>query len=210
MDFKKTRTDYGKKTLVESRCPEKPHLLLDSWLRHAHMHVSDANAFTLSTVNAQGYPTSRIVLLRELDERGISFFTNYQSQKGGDMEAHPNVSINFFWSQLERQVRIEGEVEKLSASESDAYFNSRPRASQIGAWASAQSQVLSSRDELELKVESLKQKFEGKEIPRPDFWGGYLVRPTKFEFWQGRPSRLHDRIQYEQEKSHWIIKRLSP
>lgn len=151
-----------------------------------------------------------MVLLRELSERGISFYTNYSSKKGKDILTNPVVAVNFFWPWMERQVRAQGKVEKLSNEESDAYFNSRPRESQIGALASEQSARLVSREQLESKVSELSKAYEGKKIPRPEHWGGYLVRLDYVEFWQGRPSRLHDRITYTKDEKKWVKARLNP
>ena len=166
----------------------------------------EPEAMTLSTAG----PTSRIVLLRGVDERGFAFFTNYESDKGRAIAASPRVALNFGWLELHRQVRVTGEAERLPDAESDAYFGSRPRGSQIGAWASPQSEVLADREQLERRVAELEQRFAGADVPRPDFWGGYLVRPDTVEFWQGRPSRLHDRLRYTRGSGGWRIERLAP
>jgi pyridoxamine 5'-phosphate oxidase len=172
--------------------------------------IIDANAMTLSTVDADCRPSSRVVLLRGFDTSGFTFFTNYESKKGHDLAANPNAVLHFFWPELERQVNIRGSAAKISHEESEAYFKSRPVESRIGAWASNQSSVLESRDELEKRVEELRAKFGGDDIPLPPFWGGFRVTPDRFEFWQGRSSRLHDRICYELKENNWEISRLSP
>lgn len=184
--------------------------MLQGWLDHALQSHQDANAMTLSTLKGDGYISSRIVLLRGLEERGLSFFTNYQSEKGLDLEKNHIASVNFFWPYNERQVRVEGSVEKLSSEESDAYFAQRPRESQIGAWASLQSQVLEDREILHQRVRDFTSKFEGQEVPRPSHWGGYLLVPVRYEFWQGRANRLHDRFEYLRQGSVWEIRRLYP
>jgi pyridoxamine 5'-phosphate oxidase len=163
---------------------------------------------TLATVDAGGQPSARIVLIKGFDERGFTFFTNYESRKGLDLQAEPRASLLFFWQPLERQVRIEGVVEKVAGDESDAYYHSRPAGSRIGAWASRQSQPIT-REELEAREREFRERF-GEQPPRPPHWGGYRLKPTAFEFWQGRPSRLHDRLRYVADGQAWKIERLSP
>jgi len=171
----------------------------------------DPNAMTLSTVDAEARPSSRTVLLKSFDAQGFVFYTNYDSKKAAHIATNPNVSLLFFWSPLARQVKIQGVAEKVPAKESLAYFLSRPRGSQIGAWVSAQSSVISSRSLLEAKYQEIKDKFRNKEIPLPSFWGGYRVVPNRVEFWQGRSNRLHDRFQYtKQDDGSWTIERLAP
>jgi len=171
----------------------------------------DPNAMTLSTVDAQSRPSSRTVLLKSFDANGFVFYTNYESTKAADIATNPNVSLLFFWSPLARQVKIQGVAEKIPTRESLAYFLSRPRGSQIGAWVSAQSSVISSRSLLESKYQEIKKKFRDKEVPLPSFWGGYRVVPDRIEFWQGRSNRLHDRFQYtRQADGRWAIERLAP
>jgi pyridoxamine 5'-phosphate oxidase len=188
-----------------------PFQLLELWLTEAvEAEELEANAFVLSTVDDKQRPSSRILYLKDIIDKQIVFYTNYLSKKGKDMELNPNISMLFFYPKSSRQIRIEGVCAKLDAQTSDAYFATRPRYSKLGAWASAQSEKLNTRSELEDRVKALDKEF-GEEIPRPDFWGGYHVKPAKFEFWQGRPSRLHDRVVFElQENRSWSISRLNP
>lgn len=206
------RKDYRLQTLDEAEVSADPIQQFGVWWQEAlQSEIVEVNAMTLATANEQGVPSARIVLLKGYDERGFVFFSNYESKKAGDLQVNPVASLVFFWKELERQVRISGSVEKVTELESDQYFQSRPEGSRIGAWASPQSTVISSRQVIEEKVEALQAAFEGKEIPRPLHWGGYRVVPTKIEFWQGRSSRLHDRIQYTlQSDGNWIIERLAP
>lgn len=173
--------------------------------------ITEYPAMTLATCGGDRRPSARIVYLRNFDSRGYVFYTNYQSRKGQELASNPLASVCFYWKELERQIRIEGRIEKVSAEESDAYFAGRPRESRLGAWASLQSEVLDSPKELEARVEEFRQKFDGQEVPRPDYWGGYRLIPDRFEFWQGRPSRLHDRFVY-QLSSHgsWSLARHFP
>lgn len=211
MSIEYVRKDYSKDFLLEETCPENPIHLLDKWLKEAVEHSVDANAMTISSLGEDGMLSSRIVLIRKLEERGLSFFTNYNSKKGADFEFHDKVAVNFFWPWAERQIRVQGTIEQLTAEESDAYFNSRPRASQLGAWASDQSSKMNERKELEMKLAEIEKSYEGKNVPRPKHWGGYLIRPISVEFWQGRQSRLHDRIAYEQnQQGAWNMFRLNP
>ena len=205
------RTEYSLKGLHENELDSNPLKQFHKWFEEAlQSGLYEPNAMYLGT-EAESRPTGRIVLLKGLDEIGFVFFTNYLSKKGREMEANPQVALTFFWKELERQVRIEGRIEKTSGEESDNYFASRPRGSQIGAWVSAQSEVIESGDFLKNKQQELEAEFADKLIPRPLHWGGYRVIPDYIEFWQGRPSRLHDRLAYTKDKSgDWKIERLSP
>lgn len=207
--IKDLRTDYQKSELNVKDLTEEPITLFQQWLSQAITYSNDANAFVLSTVNSNTVPSSRVLLLRDATEKGFSFFTNYSSRKSQEIEVNPNVCMNFFWPEMERQVRINGSISRLSEQESDDYFNSRPYESRIGAWCSPQSQVIESREVLENKIQELKKKFPN-EVPRPENWGGYTIVPNEIEFWQGRASRLHDRFLYKKEGENWTINRLAP
>jgi pyridoxamine 5'-phosphate oxidase len=206
------RTNYSKQVLTEESVADSPLDQFKQWLEEAiASEVEEPTAFVLSTVNSQGKPSARVVLLKEISEQGFTFFTNYNSRKGQELDQNPFACFTFFWPALERQVRVEGVIKQVPAEVSDIYFHSRPKGSQIGAWASPQSQVIQSRSELEKADEKYTAQFAGNEvIPRPDHWGGYILQPTRVEFWQGRPNRLHDRIVYEQEQSTWQTNRLAP
>jgi pyridoxamine 5'-phosphate oxidase len=181
------------------------------WFEEARAaHVVEPEAMVLSTVDAAARPSARFVLLRGLDERGFSFFTNYESAKARDIEVNPNVALTFGWLEIHRQVRIAGTAEPLGEAGSDEYFATRPRGAQIGAWASPQSAVLRGREELERRVAETEERFGADPVPRPEHWGGYLVRPGTVEFWQGRPNRLHDRLRYRRDGDAWVIERLAP
>jgi pyridoxamine 5'-phosphate oxidase len=211
-DIAAMRRQYGEVGLVEANLPANPITLFDSWLKDAAANeiVVEANAMVLSTA-ADGRLSSRTVLLKDLTQDGFTFFSNYNSRKAQQIEKNANVSLVFPWYPLERQVIVIGSASKVSNEESEKYFASRPRGSQIGAWASAQSSELSSRAELEEKFANFEAKWPiGEQIPRPDFWGGYVVKPESIEFWQGRYSRLHDRIRYVKEDNNWHLKRLNP
>jgi pyridoxamine 5'-phosphate oxidase len=206
------RKDYKLRSLLEKDVEANAIRQFDKWWQEAiHSEIDEVNAMTLATASADGIPAARIVLLKGYDERGFVFFTNYDSFKGLQLAENPRACLVFFWKELERQVRITGLVEKVSAEESDTYFNSRPEGSRIGAWASPQSQVIESREWLEEREKTLVKDFTGKPLSRPAHWGGYRVKPINIEFWQGRPSRLHDRIQYNlQGDNSWTIERLAP
>lgn len=204
------RKDYRLQTLNEADIAADPITQFGRWWQEAtHSQIDEVNAMTLATASKQGVPSARIVLLKTFDEKGFVFFTNYESDKGLQIAENPHAALVFFWKELERQVRIEGTIVKTSAEDSDTYFNSRPLGSRIGAWASPQSRVISNRELLELNVEHYTSSF-GNEVTRPAHWGGYAVQPLKVEFWQGRSSRLHDRLLYTREQESWKIERLAP
>jgi pyridoxamine 5'-phosphate oxidase len=205
------RLNYTQGGLTEEAVADHPFAQFQQWLHQAiAAELPEPNAMMLSTVSAQGHPVGRMVLLKALDERGFVFFTNYDSAKGQQLAHHPWAALVFWWAQLERQVRIEGPVEKITAAESDVYFQSRPRASQLGAWASPQSQIVGDRRVLEQRLAELESQYADQPIPRPDHWGGFRVLPQTMEFWQGRPSRLHDRLQFRLVEGQWQRVRLAP
>ncbi|RIJ41646.1 pyridoxamine 5'-phosphate oxidase [Pontibacter oryzae] len=206
------RINYSRQELTEASVSQNPTQQFQQWLQEAlDAEVDEPTAMVLSTVSGTGKPSARVVLLKGLDEQGYTFFTNYDSRKGHDLEENPYASLTFFWPALERQVRIEGKIVKVAAAESDTYFQSRPKGSQIGAWASPQSQVIEAREVLEQREQEFSEKFANQNVvPRPAHWGGYRLQPDRLEFWQGRPSRLHDRIMYVLEGHNWEIKRLAP
>lgn len=205
------RRDYTRKALVESEVADDPIEQFVEWFDQAlSADLLDANAMTLSTATKEGVPSSRIVLLKGVDEQGFRFYSNYGSRKARELAENPRAALCFYWAGLERQVRIEGTVEKLTSDESEEYFHQRPRQSQLGAWASHQSSRIESREALEARFEELKERFKNQEVPLPDFWGGYLLHPQRFEFWQGRKSRMHDRICYEKKDGKWTKFRLAP
>ena len=205
------RKDYTLRGLHESDAAADPIEQFRLWFDQAvAAELPDPNAMTLATCAPGGIPSARIVLLKGLDQRGLQFFSNYESRKGVELLNNPRAALVLFWPDLERQVRIEGVVEKTTEAESDEYYHSRPRNSRLGSWASVQSSVISGREELERRQRELDARHPGEEIPRPPHWGGYRVVPEVFEFWQGRPSRLHDRLRYRQVNGCWIVERLSP
>lgn len=205
------RREYMRESLSESDVHANPIRQFDRWWAEAlKADIDEVNAMTLSTLSEHGFPGSRIVLLKGYDDQGFVWFTNYESRKGQDLAAHPKASLLFFWKELERQVRIEGVCERINAEESDAYFNSRPEGSRIGAWASPQSRPIQSREILDRNLAEISERFQDSPIYRPPHWGGYRLNPVMMEFWQGRPSRLHDRIRYDLFDDGWKITRLAP
>jgi pyridoxamine 5'-phosphate oxidase len=206
------RRDYSHKSLSEHEVNANAIKQFESWWNEAvDSKIDEVNAMTLATASSDGLPSARIVLLKEFNERGFVFFSNYESYKAQQLAENPKACLVFFWKELERQVRITGLIIKISDKQSDDYFQSRPESSRIGAWASPQSRVIENREWLDGKFNELVNKMEGTKISRPPHWGGYIVKPVVIEFWQGRPSRLHDRIQYTLEESgSWKIERLAP
>ena len=211
-DLSNYRKSYEKQELLESNCPENPLELFQKWFLNADASntVEETNAVSLSTVGKDGYPKSRIVLLKKYTWEGFIFYTNYNSEKGKAIQKNNQVCLSFFWPALEQQIIIKGKAEKLPENLSDGYFESRPTGSKLGAWASNQSTVVESRDILEKNLQKFEEKFEGKEITRPPHWGGFVVKPISIEFWQGRPNRLHDRIRCQLQGNFWNIERLAP
>ncbi|HLS30692.1 MAG TPA: pyridoxamine 5'-phosphate oxidase [Flavobacteriaceae bacterium] len=206
------RKAYTKSELRADLLTDNPMELFKNWFEEVEEidRDSENNAMTLSSIDTDGFPHNRIVLLKKFNDDGFVFFTNYSSAKGKSIQENPKVSLSFFWPLLERQVIVRGNAEKLSDEGSDEYFNTRPRGSQIGAWVSHQSQPIENREVLENRQNELEKKFENKPIPRPEFWGGFMIKPIAIEFWQGRPNRLHDRFLYELKEGNWKVKRLAP
>ncbi len=212
-DLSNYRKSYEKSELLENTISEDPINLFHKWFHEVKDFggVEEVNAMTVSSIGLDNFPKARVVLLKQFNEEGFIFYTNYNSEKGKSILHNPNICLSFFWHSLERQVIIKGTAEKTSEVVSDNYFASRPEGSQLGAVVSNQSEVIPNRDFLETKLKALEKKWEGKQIPRPLYWGGFLVRPISVEFWQGRPNRLHDRILYTlQEDYNWKIERLAP
>ena len=206
-----SRTDYDKGTLDISDLGNDPWATLESWLQQAiAAGIQDPTAFHLTTLDCDGFPHGRVVLLRDTRQGELVFYTNYRSEKGQDLLANPKAGATFFWPHADRQIRIRGTVSKVTESESDAYFNSRPEASRLGAWASNQSQVVTSRELVDAQYQQAKAKFSDGAVPRPPHWGGFALRPAVIEFWQGRPSRLHDRVKCVRTESGWDLVRLQP
>jgi pyridoxamine 5'-phosphate oxidase len=205
------RKDYQQQSLNESEVDRNPIKQFEHWWNAALLsNIEEPNAMTLATCNAHGQPSARIVLLKTFTEKGFVFFTNYESKKSADLVENPKAALIFFWKELERQVRIEGTVCKIRDEYSDEYFATRPYQSKLGAWSSPQSQVIPGREMLEDNMKAYAEEFTDKKITRPPFWGGYIVEPEMIEFWQGKPSRLHDRIRYKNQNNQWRIERLAP
>lgn len=205
------RKDYRQHSLDEADIAADPFAQFERWWNEAlASEIDEVNAMTLATASKEGIPSARIVLLKGYDERGFVFFSNYESTKGKELQQNPHAALVFFWKELERQVRIEGRVEKVSEAESDEYFHSRPEGSRIGAWSSPQSAIIANRKIIETNVTQYTKRFENQDIPRPAHWGGYRVMPASFEFWQGRSSRLHDRFRYTPVNGNWKAERLAP
>ncbi len=212
-DLSNYRKAYVKNELDENKVPENPMELFQSWFYEIEKSntIDEANAMTLSTIGKDGYPKSRVVLLKKYTYEGFIFYTNYQSDKGQSIALNNNVCLSFFWHAAERQIIIKGKAEKIAENLSDGYFETRPKGSQLGALISNQSQPIPNREFLEEKLKAAEQEYEGKEVPRPKHWGGFLVKPIEIEFWQGRANRLHDRIRYQLSNDFsWKIERLSP
>ena len=213
MSIADIRTQYSQKQLMETEAlPNAIDQFRQWWDEAILSELTEVNAMTLATASADGTPDARFVLLKDFSSEGFTFFTNYESRKGKELAENPKACLVFFWKELERQVRITGTVSKISKEESEAYFFSRPVGSQLGAWASRQSSLLTNREELEQRLTALEAEAKaGKKIEKPHYWGGYMVKPQTIEFWQGRPNRLHDRLQYTlKDKDNWLIERLSP
>ncbi len=206
------RTEYAQASLDINSVNTDPFLQFEKWLTEAiNAGVKEANAMCLASINADGRPSQRIVLLKGVEDNKFLFYTNYQSKKGTQLDANPVCALNFFWPDLERQIRIEGIVSRISVEKSTAYFQSRPRGSQLGAWVSPQSTAIKDRQILEDRLREMEKKFDGVEkLPKPQQWGGYAVEPVLFEFWQGRPNRLHDRLEFIKVDNEWTINRLAP
>ena len=213
MSLESVREEYRLAELSERNCETNPIVQFERWMKDAQAaHLKEPNAMTLSTATADGRPSGRVLLLKEVSELGFVFYTSYTSRKARELERNPFAALTFYWPELERQVRVEGRTSRVAREKSEAYFRTRPRGSRLGAWASHQSEVISSREELEFALKEAEATyFESEDVPIPEFWGGYSLFPDSIEFWQGRPNRLHDRLRYRRkDESGWAIDRLSP
>lgn len=206
------RRVYSRGKLLETEVPQDPLVLFQYWFEEMESGKKslEVNAMTVATIGLDGFPKSRVVLLKEFGPEGFVFYTNYNSEKGMSIANNPNICSSFFWHELERQVIIKGKAKKVSEEMAIEYFSSRPRGSQLGAWVSNQSSEIASREILEKSLKEMETKFQDGIIPKPEFWGGYIIEPISYEFWQGRPNRLHDRILYTKENNNWSLKRLAP
>jgi len=209
--FTTSRRSYERADLLEGAVETDPFAQLERWLEEAYASgIPDANAMALATADASGQPSARMVLLRGVDRRGLVFYTSYFSRKARDVEANPKGAVLFYWPEFERQVRVEGTLRRVSEDESDEYFASRPRGHQLSAWASEQSEPVEGRDLLDQRMLDYDRRFEGEEVPRPHSWGGYRLEAVRFEFWQGRPNRMHDRLEYSLDGRKWALRRIQP
>lgn len=211
-DLSNYRKSYEKSALIEGAISDNPMEVFQKWFYEVEASdgVDEANAMTISTIGLDGFPKNRVVLLKKYTHEGFIFYTNYESEKGLAIAENPNVCLSFFWPNLERQIIVKGRAEKIAKNLSDGYFESRPKGSKLGAIVSSQSSVIASREVLEEKLKHLEKEYESKEIERPKFWGGYIIKPISIEFWQGRPNRLHDRIRFTLDNIDWKIERLAP
>jgi len=213
MDYQNLRKEYRRNQLNECNLYSNPYKQFNEWFQDVLQEkIEEPNAMTLATATKEGKPSARVVLLKEVDENGFIFYTNKESRKGQELKENPEAELLFYWFSQQRQVRISGTVELLSEQESQAYFQTRPLGSQLGAWASKQSQALENREQLEQAFHEAEEKYKGRLVPMPPYWGGYRVRPNRFEFWQGRSNRLHDRLVYslDEKNNKWLVQRLYP